>query len=138
MDLTSITSVRALCTALNIPSCDLLLPCILCGQFLHPEDIQNFDGAPFSLVWRQSGAYGICIQCTRISALFERINYYQGSYSADGYLGLYGEAVYCVTVRCLICMHRLSIEEIDCMVQSQQAFYLVRGILRGFCAACNL
>ncbi|AHJ81390.1 putative E6 oncogenic protein [Eptesicus serotinus papillomavirus 2] len=137
MDFSSIRTVQSLCSALGIPTCDLLLPCILCDCYLHLPDLQNFDAAPFTLVWRQGGAYGICTDCSRVSATFERTNFYQGSYSADGYLAVFGEAVFCVPVRCLYCLHRLTIQEIDCMVQSQQIFYLVRGILRGVCEGCN-
>lgn len=138
MDYSSITSVPELCAALQIPSCDLLLPCIVCGNFLIPEDIQNFSAAPFCIVWRSNCAYGICESCAKLTAAFERLNYTQGSFSADDYLLCFGEAVFAVTVRCLRCLHKLSVSEIDCMVEAGQHFVLVRDILRGLCSSCNL
>lgn len=132
-----ITSIEELCSRLNIPACDLLLPCFLCKKFLDPADRQNFSAGGFSLVWKDTGVYGLCARCAVASAALERTLHCKGNITADDYRDTYGEAVFCVRVRCLLCLHLLTVQEIDCMVERQQLFWIVRDQLRGLCGGCN-
>lgn len=137
MDFIGIKTIDQLVSYLGIPRQDLLLPCLICSRFLDAADQQNFLSCSFSLVWRVEGVHGICKACTRLTAIVERVNFHQGTITANDYFDTHGEHVFCVHVRCLICLSKLSVPEIDCMVEAQQEFHIVRGILRGFCQACN-
>lgn len=137
MDLADFKTLADLCAHLGVPLRDLLIRCLICDKFLDYCDLQNFEAAIFTIVWRGRAAHGICEHCARISAVHENNHYYQGCYSADDFLMEYGESVFCVRVRCLKCLHLLNWEEVDSMVESQQPFHLVRNRLRGLCAGCN-
>lgn len=137
MDSLGIKTIPQLLNLLGIPKQDLILPCLICSKFLDPADIQAFEHCKFCLVWRVGGVHGICSFCARLTALLERVNYHQGTITANDYFDENGEHVHCVHVRCLLCLAKLSVQEIDHMVEASQQFHKVRGILRGFCAACN-
>lgn len=137
MDFIGVKTVPELLNLLGIPKQDLLLPCLICSKFLDPEDLQNFEGCKFSLVWRVEGVHGICRNCARVTAILERTNFHQGTFTANDFFDKHGEHVHCVHVRCYICLSKLSVPEIDCMVEAGQLFHLVRGIVRGFCEKCN-
>lgn len=137
MDLPNIKTIPQLCETIGIPEADLLLPCILCDCFLHPSDIQNFKRGGFCLIWRVEGVHGICEFCSQLTAYFERSRFTERTLFADDYLAEFGDSIFCVPVRCILCLHKLSVPEIDCMVEASQQFTIVRGSVRGLCGACN-
>lgn len=131
------TSLEEYCRRFNISFFDLRVPCIFC---LHPVNLQElaaFYLKRLSLIWRADRCFACCELCLKLSAQYERENYFQCAVYTSVIEGLLNQELRNVIIRCMFCCRLLdTIEKFDSLYRDD-VLCLVRGKWRGTCRHCT-
>lgn len=125
-----------LCSVCNISFFNLHLDCLFCKHKLTILDLAGFHQKQLSVVWRNDKAFGSCSKCLRLTANYERENYYRCSVKGSLISGLLKTPLKDITVRCLYCFQLLDLIEKTQHHLGDRDFHLVRNHWRGCCRNC--
>lgn len=138
MEPTLPTGLADYCKVNNISFFDLKLPCIFCNFLVELQELADFYCKKLSLVYRNKKCYACCRKCLRLSALFEKENYFQCTVPAAIVEDLVNQNLKDIAIRCMYCVKLLDyLEKLDIYYRGG-VFYLVRSKWKGCCRNCMI
>nr|WES10432.1 E6 protein [Rodent papillomavirus] len=130
-------TIDTLLQRLGIPRQDLLLPCTFCAKYLTQEELTAFEFSNFNLIWRGGCVFGVCVSCARLCASLDVLQHFGNSLPALDVIAKEGKGLDSISVRCRVCLHRLSFTEKLQAAERSELFAKVRGRWRARCRICK-
>lgn len=130
------TDLDSYCNYFKISFFDLKLHCIFCKFSVSIVDLASFHNKKLSLIWRDKTPYCCCSKCLRLTALYEKQNYFVCTAKSHLLTGLLGKELSDIVIRCEYCFSILDYIEKLYHVYNDKDFILVRGNWRGVCRNC--
>jgi hypothetical protein len=130
------TDLDSYCTYFKISFFDLKLNCIFCKFPLSIVDLASFHNKKLSVIWRDYTPYVCCSKCLRLTALYEKQNFFVCTAKSHLLTGLLGKELSEINIRCLHCYCFLDYIEKLRHLYNDLDFVLIRGTWRGICRNC--
>lgn len=130
------TRLDEYCRYFDISFFVLRIRCIFCSSFLDPQDLASFYMKQLNLIWKNKIAYGCCSLCLKLSAIYERNNFFQCAVNSVNIEHLAKKPLKDIVVRCLGCFKLLDLAEKFDIKVKEELYCLIRGHWRGLCRNC--
>nr|AYA93733.1 MAG: E6 protein [Human papillomavirus] len=131
-------SLEEYCRRYDISFFHLSVPCIFCFHHINLQELAAFYLKQLSLVWRADQCFACCEACLKLSAKFERENYFQCAARTSVLEGLLKQDLKSIIIRCMYCCRLLdTIEKYDSLYRDD-LLCLIRGKWRGTCRLCTI
>ena len=130
------TDLDSYCHYFKISFFDLVLKCIFCKFPLSIIDLASFHNKKLSVIWRDNTPFACCSKCLRLTALYERQNYFVCTAKSYSLTSLTGKELCDIHIRCLHCYAFLDYVEKLRHLYNDVDFALIRGGWRGTCRNC--
>lgn len=130
------TDLDSYCQHFKINFFDLVLNCIFCKFPLSTVDLASFHNKKLSIIWRNYKPFVCCCKCLRLTAKFEKENYFVCTVKSHLLTGLIKKELSEINIRCQECYAFLDYLEKLSHLYNDLDFAFIRGHWRGTCRNC--
>lgn len=131
------TRLDEYCKLKQLSFFELKIPCVFCKFDVSLQGLADFFMKDLCLLWKNNICFACCPPCLKLTARYERENYFQCSVKCDVIEGLLNVPLSKLTVRCIECYKKLDyVEKIQCCIQDLD-FCLIRCHWKNYCRHCK-